>query len=60
MTDKYKEIEYYVTRPERYNGGTFFFTKTCKNEMYSVSNKYRYDGRMCPKCHRTLKLLKED
>lgn len=53
-----QEVEYYTTRPARYDNGTFFFTQTCNNRMYSVSNANRYDGAYCPKCGRILKRLK--
>lgn len=36
---------------EKHGNGMFFFTSCCGNRMYSVKDKYAYDGAYCPKCY---------
>lgn len=50
-----REEAYYTTRPSINGHGTFFYTTCCGNRMYSVNDKYAYDGCLCPKCAWILK-----
>ena len=40
----------YTTRPSVDGHGTFYYTTCCGNRMYSVRDKYAYDGCLCPRC----------
>ena len=40
----------YITRPSVDGPGTFYYTTCCGNRMYSVKDKYAYDGCLCPRC----------
>jgi len=40
----------YTTRPSTDGHGTFYYTTCCRNRMYSVRDKYAYDGCLCPRC----------
>ena len=40
----------YTTRPSVNGHGTFYYTTCCRNRMYSVRDKYAYDGCLCPRC----------
>ena len=40
----------YKTRPSINGKGTFFYTSCCGNRMFSVKDKWAYDGCYCPKC----------
>lgn len=45
----------YATRPSIDGHGTFYYTTCCGNRMYSVRDKYAYDGCLCPRCARVFK-----
>ena len=40
----------YITRPSVDGHGTFYYTTCCRNRIYSVRDKYAYDGCLCPWC----------
>lgn len=49
----YVEMAYYTTREAQNdpNHGTFFYPKCCGKRLYSVKDKWAYDGVLCPNCN---------
>lgn len=45
------ETATYTTRPATNGHGTFFYPSCCHERLYSIKDKWAYDGALCPACY---------